>query len=145
MHNSKKCSTFAVGMNDVQPHMDARSETLPYYLAEEFAMHTNRPLFITGKAGTGKTTFLRKLREQTPKNMAVVAPTGVAAINAGGMTIHSFFQLPVRTLIPTPQSYKQLFAEQRLTQRKRNLIYHLEMLVIDEISMVRADVLDAID
>lgn len=124
---------------------DARNESMAYYLAEEFAMHTNRPLFITGKAGTGKTTFLRKLREQTPKNMAVVAPTGVAAINAGGMTIHSFFQLPVRTLIPTPQSYKQLFAEQRLTQRKRNLIYHLEMLVIDEISMVRADVLDAID
>ncbi len=124
---------------------DARNESLPYYLAEEFAMHTNRPLFITGKAGTGKTTFLRKLREQSPKNMAVVAPTGVAAINAGGMTIHSFFQLPVRTLVPTPQSYKQLFAEQRLTQRKRNMIYHLEMLVIDEISMVRADVLDAID
>ena len=129
----------------MNPHIDARKESMAYYLAEEFAMHTNRPLFITGKAGTGKTTFLRKLREQTPKNMAVVAPTGVAAINAGGMTIHSFFQLPVRTLVPTPQSYKQLFAEQRLTQRKRNLIYHLEMLVIDEISMVRADVLDAID
>ena len=126
-------------------HIDARNESMAYYLAEEFAMRTSRPLFITGKAGTGKTTFLRKLREQTPKNMAVVAPTGVAAINAGGMTIHSFFQLPVRTLVPTPQSYKQLFAEQRLTQRKRNLIYHLEMLVIDEISMVRADVLDAID
>ena len=61
------------------------------------------------------------------------------------MTIHSLFQLPVRTLIPTPQSYRQLFAEQRLTQRKRNMLYHLEMLVIDEISMVRADVLDAID
>ena len=130
---------------EADTQQDARNESLPYYLAEEFAMHTNRPLFITGKAGTGKTTFLRKLREQTPKHMAVVAPTGVAAINAGGMTIHSFFQLPVRTLIPTPQSYKQLFAEQRLTQRKRNLIYHLEMLVIDEISMVRADVLDAID
>ena len=121
------------------------NQSLPYYLAEQFAMHTNRPLFITGKAGTGKTTFLRKLREQSPKNMAVVAPTGVAAINAGGMTIHSLFQLPVRTLIPTPQSYKQLFAEQRLTQRKRNMLYHLEMLVIDEISMVRSDVLDAID
>ena len=129
-------------MTETTPHTNT---SLPYYLAEEFAMHTNRPLFITGKAGTGKTTFLRRLREQTPKHMAVVAPTGVAAINAGGMTIHSFFQLPVRTLIPTPQSYKQLFAEQRLTQRKRNLIYHLEMLVIDEISMVRADVLDAID
>ena len=141
----KICCTFALGMNDINPHIDVRNESLPYYLAEEFAMHTNRPLFITGKAGTGKTTFLRKLREQSPKNMAVVAPTGVAAINAGGMTIHSFFQLPVRTLVPTPQSYKQLFAEQRLTQRKRNMIYHLEMLVIDEISMVRADVLDAID
>ena len=130
---------------EADAQQDARNESLPYYLAEQFAMHTNRPLFITGKAGTGKTTFLRKLREQSPKNMAVVAPTGVAAINAGGMTIHSFFQLPVRTLVPTPQSYKQLFAEQRLTQRKRNMLYHLEMLVIDEISMVRADVLDAID
>ena len=130
---------------EADAQQDARNESLPYYLAEQFAMHTNRPIFITGKAGTGKTTFLRKLREQSPKNMAVVAPTGVAAINAGGMTIHSFFQLPVRTLIPTPQSYKQLFAEQRLTQRKRNMLYHLEMLVIDEISMVRADVLDAID
>lgn len=121
------------------------TQSLPYYLAEQFAMQTNRPLFITGKAGTGKTTFLRKLREQSPKNMAVVAPTGVAAINAGGMTIHSFFQLPVRTLIPTQESYRQLFSEQRLTQRKRNMLYHLEMLVIDEISMVRADVLDAMD
>ena len=132
-------------MDETQQYIDARKQSLPYYLAEQFAMHTNRPIFITGKAGTGKTTFLRKLREQTPKNMAVVAPTGVAAINAGGMTIHSLFQLPVRTLIPTPQSYRQLFAEQRLTQRKRNMLYHLEMLVIDEISMVRADVLDAID
>ena len=132
-------------MDVTQQYIDARKQSLPYYLAEQFAMHTNRPIFITGKAGTGKTTFLRKLREQSPKNMAVVAPTGVAAINAGGMTIHSLFQLPVRTLIPTPQSYRQLFAEQRLTQRKRNMLYHLEMLVIDEISMVRADVLDAID
>ena len=136
---------FAPRMDETQQYIDARKQSLPYYLAEQFAMHTNRPIFITGKAGTGKTTFLQKLREQSPKNMAVVAPTGVAAINAGGMTIHSLFQLPVRTLVPTPQSYKQLFAEQRLTQRKRNMLYHLEMLVIDEISMVRADVLDAID
>jgi len=119
--------------------------SLPYRLAEEFALKTNRPLFITGKAGTGKTTFLKKLKEQSPKTMAVAAPTGVAAINAGGMTIHSLFQLPVRTLIPTPQSYRQMFAEQRMTQRKRTMLYHLETLVIDEISMVRADVLDAID
>ena len=120
-------------------------QTLPYRLAEAFSEKTNRCLFITGKAGTGKTTFLKRLREETPKNIAVVAPTGVAAINAGGMTIHSFFQLPIRTLIPTSQSYKQLFAEQRMVQRKRNMLYHLELLVIDEISMVRADVLDAID
>ena len=124
---------------------DMSDSSLPYKLAEEFSLRTNRCLFITGKAGTGKTTFLKQLREVTPKNMAVVAPTGVAAINAGGMTIHSFFQLPIRTLIPTSQSYRQLFAEQRMVQRKRNMLYHLELLVIDEISMVRADVLDAID
>ena len=120
-------------------------ESEAYRLAEEFSERTNRCMFITGKAGTGKTTFLRHLREVSPKNIAVVAPTGVAAINAGGMTIHSFFQLPIRTLVPTPQSYRQMFAEQRMTQRKRQMLYHLEMLVIDEISMVRADVLDAID
>ncbi len=125
--------------------MRENNESLPYRLAEEYALQTNRCLFITGKAGTGKTTFLRRLREESPKTMVVVAPTGVAAINAGGMTIHSFFQLPIRTLVPTPQSYHQLFTEQRLTQRKRNMLYHLETLVIDEISMVRADVLDAID
>ena len=129
-------------MTSTTPHTN---QSLPYYLAEEFAMHTNRPLFITGKAGTGKTTFLRKLREQSPKNMAVVAPTGVAAINAGGMTIHSLFQLPTRILPPTQESYRHMFSEQRMFQRKRNMLYHLEMLVIDEISMVRADVLDAID
>ena len=129
----------------MMPALQNNSQSLPYYLAEEFAVHTGRCIFLTGKAGTGKTTFLRKLREQSPKSMAIVAPTGVAAINAGGVTIHSLFQLPVRTLVPTPQSYRQLFAEQRLTQRKRNMLYHLETLVIDEISMVRADVLDAID
>lgn len=126
-------------------HSNQSFESEAYRLAEEFSERTNRCLFITGKAGTGKTTFLKRLREVSPKNIAVVAPTGVAAINAGGMTIHSFFQLPIRTLLPTPQSNRQIFAEQRLTQRKRQMLYHLEMLVIDEISMVRADVLDAID
>lgn len=116
-----------------------------YQLAELFSTSTNRCMFITGKAGTGKTTFLKQLREHTLKNMAVVAPTGVAAINAGGVTIHSFFQLPIRTIQPTPQSYKQMFAEQRMQSYKRDMLYHLELLVIDEISMVRADVLDAID
>lgn len=126
-------------------HSNTAYQSEAYRLAEEFSETTNKCLFITGKAGTGKTTFLRRLREVSPKNIAVVAPTGVAAINAGGMTIHSFFQLPIRTLVPTPQSYRQMFAEQRMMQRKRQMLYHLEMLVIDEISMVRADVLDAID
>ena len=125
--------------------MDEQNLSLPYRLAEQFSELTNRCIFLTGKAGTGKTTFLKHLREVTPKNIAVVAPTGVAAINAGGMTIHSFFQLPIRTIVPTPQSYKQMFAEQRMMQRKRQMLYHLELLVIDEISMVRADLLDAID
>jgi len=128
-----------------RPMSNEEYQSEAYRLAEEFSERTNRCLFITGKAGTGKTTFLKKLREVSRKNIAVVAPTGVAAINANGMTIHSFFQLPIRTLIPTPQSYRQMFAEQRMTQRKRQMLSHLEMLVIDEISMVRADVLDAID
>ncbi len=135
----------SLSMNSFSSMESTSFHTDAYRLAEQYALHTSRPLFITGKAGTGKTTFLRRLREQSPKTMAVVAPTGVAAINAGGMTIHSLFQLPVRTLVPTPQSYHQMFAEQRLTQRKRTMLYHIEMLVIDEISMVRADVLDAID
>lgn len=116
-----------------------------YELAEQYAFHTNRCIFLTGKAGTGKTTFLRKLQSEMQKNMVVVAPTGVAAINAGGVTIHSFFQLPIRTFPPTVQSNRQVFAEQRMHEKKRNILYHLDTLVIDEISMVRADVLDMMD
>lgn len=116
-----------------------------YDLAEQYAFLTNRCIFLTGKAGTGKTTFLRKLQQETKKNLVVVAPTGVAAINAGGVTVHSFFQLPIRTFPPTVQSNRQVFAEQRMHERKRNILYHLDTLVIDEISMVRADVLDMID
>lgn len=116
-----------------------------YQLADAFSRQTNRCIFITGKAGTGKTTFLRQLRLHTSKNMAVVAPTGVAAINAGGVTIHSFFQLPIRIIPPTRESHRQVMAEARMREAKRSMLYHLELLVIDEISMVRADILDAID
>ena len=116
-----------------------------YELAQAFSSETNRCIFLTGKAGTGKTTFLRQLRESTNKNMAVVAPTGVAAINAGGVTIHSFFQLPIRFIAPTPQSHRQMIADSRIRQQKRNMLYHLELLVIDEVSMVRADIMDAVD
>ena len=116
-----------------------------YDLAYDFAQQTNRCLFLTGKAGTGKTTFLRNLKESTSKQIAVVAPTGVAAINAGGTTIHSFFQLPFTPFFPTPEGRKDLIGKIKMQEYRRRVIRELEVLVIDEISMVRADVLDSID
>ena len=123
-------------------------------LAKDFVQFTNRSIFLTGKAGTGKTTFLKDLKYKSPKRMIVVAPTGVAAINAGGVTIHSFFQLPFHPFIPAfylpgnnsdvrndsnnPPGYK-------MSREKVNIIKSLDLLIIDEISMVRADTLDAID
>lgn len=118
----------------------------PYYqLAHDFALSTNRSLFITGKAGTGKTTFLHKLKTESKKQIAVVAPTGVAAINAGGTTIHSFFQLPLTPFIPTAAGRKELIEKTKMHGQRRKVLQELELLVIDEISMVRADVLDAVD
>jgi hypothetical protein len=96
---------------------------------------------LTGKAGTGKTTFLQKIRQESKKKMAVVAPTGVAAINAGGMTIHSFFQLPFGPIIPSGNSHPEM----HYSGEKKDLLANLELLIIDEISMVRPDVLDQID
>lgn len=116
-----------------------------YQLAGAYARHTNRCIFLTGKAGTGKTTFLRGLADESLKQMAVVAPTGVAAINAGGATIHSFFQLPPQLFLPTQEARTQLFGEMQMRRQKIQVLQHLELLVIDEISMVRADLLDAID
>ncbi len=118
----------------------------PYYeLAREFALSTNRSIFLTGKAGTGKTTFLKKLKNETKKQMAIVAPTGVAAINAGGTTMHSFFQLPFTPFVPSVQGRKELVEKIKMVGQRRKVIQELELLVIDEISMVRADVLDAVD
>lgn len=113
--------------------------------ASLFATLTNQNVFLTGKAGTGKTTFLHRLRETSPKQIAVVAPTGVAAINAGGTTIHSFFQLPLTPFIPTEMGRKELIGKMKMQSNRRKVIRELELLVIDEISMVRADILDAID
>lgn len=98
-------------------------------------------LFLTGKAGTGKTTFLKNLRESHSKNLVVTAPTGVAAINAGGVTLHSFFQLPPGLFTPD----KPLTTERNIRQSKINVMRSMDLLVIDEISMVRADLLDAVD
>jgi len=113
-------------------------------LANNFVQHTNRNVFLTGKAGTGKTTFLHQLKTTLHKRMAVVAPTGVAAINAGGVTIHSLFQLPFGLYIPQQDNANNQFKKQ-FNREKINLIQSLDLLVIDEISMVRADVLDAMD
>ena len=117
----------------------------PYNIAFDFAQQTNRSLFLTGKAGTGKTTFLRDFKESTNKQIAVVAPTGVAAINAGGTTIHSFFQLPLTPFFPTPEGRKDLIGKIKMQDYRRRVLRELEVLIIDEISMVRADLLDAID
>ena len=116
-----------------------------YELAYEYVQYTNRCIFLTGKAGTGKTTFLRRLKQECPKQMAVVAPTGVAAINAEGVTIHSLFQLPPQLFLPTPEARKQLFSEMQMRAQKQRVLRNLELLVIDEVSMVRSDLLDTID
>ena len=116
-------------------------------MAFNFVQYTNRNVFLTGKAGTGKTTFLHNLKNVSPKRMIVVAPTGVAAINAGGVTIHSFFQLPFGPFIPAQNDdeSKENRNIQKFTREKINIIRSMDLLVIDEISMVRADVLDAIE
>lgn len=110
-------------------------------LAHDFILHTNRNVFLTGKAGTGKTTFLHQIKQSSAKRLAVVAPTGVAAINAGGVTIHSLFQLPFGPLVPGTLSRET----RKFTREKINLLRTLDLLIVDEISMVRADVLDGID
>lgn len=106
---------------------------------------TSANLFLTGKAGTGKTTFLKQLKEKSPKRMVVLAPTGIAAINAGGMTIHSFFQLPFSPYIPGTTFGSGEQKRYQFSKLKRNIIRSIDLLVIDEISMVRSDLLDAID
>ena len=120
-----------------------------FEMAERYVKATGRSVFLTGKAGTGKTTFLKYITQTTTKRFVVLAPTGVAAINAGGSTIHSFFQLPLCPYLP---DVKELVTEYQMPERYRSLrkervkiIRTLDLLIIDEISMVRADLLDAVD
>src|SRR5688572_29247765 len=124
-----------------------------FNLAVDLVNQSCRNIFLTGKAGTGKTTFLKYIRENCPKQMAVVAPTGVAAINAGGVTIHSFFQLPFAPFLPDGEfsgdsessvSKHDLISRLRFTSEKRRVLNQLELLIIDEVSMVRCDIIDAI-
>lgn len=124
-----------------------------FYYLEEFIQYTDKNIFLTGKAGTGKTTFLKNILPKLNKNHVILAPTGVAAINAGGMTIHSFFQLPLVAFAPTNE-----YVDINIANNKKNIVRHfqhnydklkiireLELIIIDEISMVRSDLLDLID
>ncbi len=128
------------------------TRTESFDLAFRFVTETNLNIFLTGKAGTGKTTFLKFLRENSFKKMVVAAPTGVAAINAGGTTLHSLFQLPFGPFIPSPRFGNQLTGDAhsllskiRFHREKLNLFRYLELLIIDEASMVAAHTVDAID
>lgn len=133
----------------------AQNTNPDFELAVQYVFHTDKTVFLTGKAGTGKTTFLRYVRAHCPKKMAVVAPTGVAAINAGGVTIHSLFQLPFGSYVadyPVEwglnqeiNNFRTLTSGLRLNNIKRQLIQELELLIVDEVSMLRSDLLDAID
>lgn len=128
-----------------------------FQLAADLVNHSSQNIFLTGKAGTGKTTFLKYIKENCAKQIAVIAPTGVAAINAGGTTIHSFFQLPFSPFVPghinksginssTETINKHsLIGRIKMTNERRKILQSLDLLIIDEISMVRCDMLDAID
>ena len=115
--------------------------------ALQLIQFTRRSLFLTGKAGTGKSTFLRYICQNTKKKYVVLAPTGIAAINAGGSTLHSFFKLPFHPLLPndTRYSVRNIKETLKYNNEKRKLIREVELIIIDEISMVRADIIDFID
>ena len=110
-------------------------------LAEKFINETSLNIFLTGKAGTGKTTFLKKIKKNSFKRIILVAPTGIAAINAGGVTIHSFFQLPFSPFFPNGTTVNKT---NKFSKYKTNIIQSIDTLIIDEISMVRSDLLVAI-
>lgn len=115
--------------------------------ALQIVNYSRRSLFLTGKAGTGKSTFLRYVAEHTKKKNVILAPTGIAAINAGGSTLHSFFKLPFHPLLPNDTRYDRRHIKETLkyTSEQRKLIREVELIIIDEISMVRADIIDFID
>ena len=116
-------------------------------LARQFVESTGTHLFLTGKAGTGKTTFLRWLKENSPKRMVVLAPTGIAAVNVGGMTMHSFFKMPLKPLLPDDPDYspRKIRDTLKYSRDKIKIIKNLDLIIIDEISMVRADMIDFMD
>jgi hypothetical protein len=142
-------------MTETVDNIELDKENVEFNNAAEFVKHTDKLIYLTGKAGTGKTTFLKYIKKITSKNTVILAPTGVAAINASGVTIHSFFQIPFGPFVPNDLRLRtsSLGSENKVTiydtfkyqEEKRDIIENLELLIIDEISMVRSDVLDVID
>lgn len=120
-------------------HLSNIEKNERFELAYRFVTETAENIFLTGKAGTGKTTFLKYLKENCTKNIVVSAPTGVAAINAGGITLHSLFQLPFHPFIPSKANRDSLVAGIRFNRQRQQLLRKMDLLVIDEISMVRCD------
>ena len=121
--------------------MELDLDNIEFQTALDLIQETNQSFFLTGKAGTGKSTFLKHIVETTSKNFVVVAPTGIAAVNVGGVTIHSFFQFPLRPLLPEDEDIKVFWKD----SEKRKIITAMDTLIIDEVSMVRADLIDGID
>ena len=142
-----------IKLGDLKTSPSERLDGLEFLIAEQFALQTDQHIFLTGKAGSGKTTLLKQIAEKTTKNFVIVAPTGVAAINAGGVTIHSMFHFPFTSLIPSNDfvdvniatNRRLLVSHLRFNKDKKKVLEELELLIVDEVSMVRADILDAID
>jgi len=130
-------------MNDFPENFDL--DNTEFQTAEQLILYSNRSIYLTGKAGTGKSTFLRYIAQNTAKNHIIVAPTGIAAINAGGMTINSFFQIPFTPFVWELFNDTQKQNFYNFSKEKREIIEKADLIIIDEISMVRADTIDAID
>ena len=118
-----------------------------FITAIDMVNNTNRSIFLTGKAGSGKSTLLKYICETTKKKFITLAPTGIAAVNVGGMTMHSFFKMPLKPLLPDDPDYspKRIRDTLKYSKEKIKIIKNLELIIIDEISMVRADMIDFMD
>ena len=130
-----------------QPITPIDTDNAEFQQALQLIQYTHRSLFLTGKAGTGKSTFLRHICQTTKKKHVVLAPTGIAAINAGGVTLHSFFKIPFHPILPNDIQFspRKIRETLKYNSEKRKIIRELELVIIDEISMVRADIIDFVD
>ena len=128
-------------------HLSIDTDNPEFQNALKLIQYTRQSVFLTGKAGTGKSTFLKYVCQNTRKKYVVLAPTGIAAINAGGSTLHSFFKLPFHPLLPDDPKFagNKLKDYLKYSSDHRKLIKNIELVIIDEISMVRADIIDFID